>query len=328
MDPLDPQRFRPPPTLTGPEVAARAGVSYEFSQRILRALGFPDVPDDAVEFDESDVEVLAALGTIMSLGFDEEDVMSVARTYGYSISRIAHAEVRLFNKTFIVPLRESGTDDETIAAKLDEIVPELLDLLARQLDHMHRRHLRNALAEIAGINLDGESELITVGFVDLVDFTQLSEAIGTGDIGDLVSRFETVALEGCVDQGAHLVKMIGDAAMFVARDPGPAVAAALAIVEAVEKDDDLPAARAGLDRGEAVPLGGDYFGHPVNVAARLTSFARPGTVVVTFEVIDTLPERADISRIGKIRLKGTGPVRAFKLNAYPAPLEKERAAAE
>jgi adenylate cyclase len=45
-------------------------------------------------------------------------------------------------------------------------------------------------------------------------------------------------------------------------------------------DDGFPAVRAGLAHGEVVARLGDVLGPTVNIAARLTSIARPGTVLV------------------------------------------------
>lgn len=318
MEPLDPQRFRPPPTLTGPEAAEQAGIPVDYAKRIFRALGLPEVPDEAVEFNEEDVTVLRALKAILAQGYSEEDIIQVARTYGYGMSRIAQAEVRLFSKKFIDPLRTSGMNDEEVTQKLQKIIPNLLDLLSEQVVAVHRRHLSVALQQVTSSDSGGETETLSAGFVDLVGFSQIAQDLGGDDLGELVSRFETIALDRSIERGVHVVKMIGDAVMFVAPDPGAAVSAALAVVGTVAEDPRLPEARAGVDLGEAISVGGDFFGRPVNVAARLTTFAKPGSVVASGQVVEALPEPVDASYIGKQRLKGVGYIRAFKVNRYPS----------
>ncbi len=318
MEPLDPQRFRPTATLTALEVAGRAGVSLEFARRLFRALGLPDVPDDAVEFSEQDVEVLAAVARILGAGFSEEDLIGIARTYGYGLSRVADAEVRLFHKTFIEPLRARGTTDEELADKVQDFVPTLLDLLTQQLDFVHRRHLGIALQRVTPAQAAAPSDRLAAGFVDLVGFSRLAEDLEGTDLSGVVTRFETVALDACVAHGAQLVKMIGDAVMFVANEPAAAVAAALDIVDAAVADDEGPEARAGIAVGDVVSLGGDYFGHTVNVAARLTSFARPGTVVITQDLVEQLGDGFALSSVGRKRLKGVGPVVMSKVTRRPS----------
>lgn len=319
MEPIDPRRFREVPTLTGPETSQRAGVPHAFAKRVWLALGLPDIPDDAVEFGASDVEALASLKLVLDQGYPEDDVLEVARAQGHALSRVAQAEVRVFNKVFIAPLREAAEDADDMAAKLEAVVPALLDVLGTLIDHVHRRHLAIALQDVTSLDAVGRTETAAAGFVDLVDFSRVTQELEGEDLGHLVTRFESMAIETCVAAGGHVVKMIGDAVMFVAPDPAIALRAALAMVEAVERDEVLPAARAGLDYGGVVPMGGDFFGRPVNVAARLTSFARPGTVVASQALVEAAQPPVATSHIGRIRLHNVGSVRAFKVNSLGAP---------
>lgn len=313
MQPIDPARFRPVPTLTSIEAARLAGVDHAFATRVWLTLGLPDIPDDEVEFDEDDVEVLRGLKLILDQGYPEDDVVDVARAYGQALSRVAQAEVRLFNKAFISPLREQASDEADLTRRLDAVVPALLDLLGKFIHHIHRRHLAVALQAVTASGHSGATETLAAGFVDLVDFSRVTQELEGEDLGHLVNRFESMAIETCVAGGAHVVKMIGDAVMFVAPDPVTALRVALAVVQEVEQDDGLPAARAGLDYGEVVPLSGDFFGRPVNVAARLTSFARPGTVVASESVTEGAGVALETSHIGRVRLHNVGTVRAFKV---------------
>ncbi|HJR45058.1 MAG TPA: adenylate cyclase regulatory domain-containing protein [Actinomycetota bacterium] len=312
---IDPARFRPEPKYTALEVAEGAGLAIDFARRVIRALGLPIAPDDAIEYDERDLEVAKTLRFLLDSGYAEEDILTISRTYGYSLSRLAFAEVRVFKKTFVDPLRAGDATEEELARRLDAVVPQMLDLLDTQMMTLHRKHLAIALQQVSGSSpQDASTETLAAGFVDLVGFTRLSNDLEADDLEDLVSRFETLALDRCVEAGAEVVKVIGDAVMFVAT-PGVAIRAAMSIVEGAERDPDLPDARAGLDHGPIQPLGGDFFGRPVNVAARLTSFARPGTVVISEGLLNELGPDVDASSIGRTRLKGVGTIRPFKVNA-------------
>lgn len=317
---IDPRRFRePPPRYTAAEVWKAAGLEEAFARRLFRALGLPEVDDDAIEFDERDIAVARTVRMLLDQGYPQEDIVTVARTYGYSLSRIAFAQVRLFRKTFIDPLVETGHTFEEIDKQMEPVVQPLLELLDTQLQGIHRRHLALALEQVVPTAAAGAVEALTAGFADLVGFSRLSNDLEGDDLEDLVSRFETLAIERCVDAGAQVVKVLGDAVMFVATDPDAAVTAAIDVVQGTKADEDLPDARAGLDHGDVRPLGGDYFGRPINVAARLTSFARPGTVVISQALLDVLPDGRDVSHIGKARLKGVGAVRAFKVRPKGPP---------
>jgi adenylate cyclase len=315
--PIDPQRFRPEPRFTAAQLAAAAGLDLDFGRRVLRALGLPRVDDDDVEFDERDLEVAKTLRFLLDQGYEENDILTVARSYGYALSRVAFAEVRLFSQTFVDPLLATGVSEEALDERLDAVIPQLLELLDTQIQTIHRRHLAVALQQVSASNRAGRGEVLAAGFADLVGFSRLSNDIEGDDLEDLIAQFETMALERCVDSGAQVVKVLGDAVMFVASSSDAALAAATAIVDGAAANPDLPEARAGLDFGEVRALGGDYFGRPINVAARLTGFARPGTVVVSEELLSSLEVEVDTSHLGRSKLKGVGPVRAFKVRSIP-----------
>src|SRR5581483_3890035 len=101
----------------------------------------------------------------------------------------------------------------------------------------------------------------------------------------------------------RLVKTIGDAAMFVSSDPGAVVSTALSLLEAVEAA-ELPSLRAGVAWGPALQRAGDFYGHAVNLASRVTGEARPGAVLCTKEVRDAAPDDYDWSFARKHKLKG------------------------
>jgi adenylate cyclase len=105
----------------------------------------------------------------------------------------------------------------------------------------------------------------------------------------------------------RLVKMIGDAAMFASPESGSLLDAVLRLVESA-RNEGLPPLRAGVARGQALGRGGDWYGRPVNLAARITNFARPESVVIDQSVKDSIAEDNgrlfDFSFAGKRRFKG------------------------
>ena len=60
----------------------------------------------------------------------------------------------------------------------------------------------------------------------------------------------------------------------------------MGLVEGSEGQDGLPAIRAGVAYGPAVNRWGDWYGSTVNVASRLTTRARPSSVLATEAVRD------------------------------------------
>jgi class 3 adenylate cyclase/YHS domain-containing protein len=131
------------------------------------------------------------------------------------------------------------------------------------------------------------SESLTVLFADLSGFTALTETHGDQDASDIAERFYALAQESLTGD-ARLVKTIGDAVMIVATNPATAIGTALKLVASVEAEPGFPAVRVGLHVGPCIERRGDYFGATVNIAARVTAFARSGQVLCTEPVAEAI----------------------------------------
>jgi adenylate cyclase len=77
----------------------------------------------------------------------------------------------------------------------------------------------------------------------------------------------------------RLVKTIGDEAMLASEDAAALVETSLELIAAAERDDLLPSLRAGAAAGQALRRAGDWYGRPVNLAARITAVAPPGGLI-------------------------------------------------
>jgi class 3 adenylate cyclase len=145
-------------------------------------------------------------------------------------------------------------------------------------------------------------------FADLAGFTALTEAHGDLDASRLAEQFEALVRER-LPSGARLVKMIGDAAMVVADDELAAVMMARDLVRRVEELPGRPAVRIGIASGEAVERGGDYWGHVVNISARLAARAKPCEILTTDAVkakVDASADPVDVyfEALGRQQLRG------------------------
>jgi adenylate cyclase len=159
-------------------------------------------------------------------------------------------------------------------------------------------------AELHSGHLQG-AQPITVGFVDIVGFTRLGEEVPPEELGALVREFER-SVERAAEPPVRLVKTIGDAAMLVAPTPKPLLDAVVGLVESSREDERRPLLRGGLASGEALQRAGDWYGRPVNLASRLTSFARRGSVIASKDIHDAVPDDYAWSFAGERRFKGLG----------------------
>ena len=176
-----------------------------------------------------------------------------------------------------------------------------------------REQMRQAVigqAELQTGRLAGRSRSRSA-FVDIVGFTKLGEDVAPEDLGPVVRSFER-AVADAVEAPVRLVKTIGDAAMLVAPEPGPVVDTVLSLVE--RSNDEGPLLRGGVASGEGLSRAGDWYGRPVNLASRLTAFARRGSVVTSKDVREAAGDGYDWSAAGSQRFKGVrGTVDVFRV---------------
>lgn len=292
------------------ELAARAGVSLELARRLWRALGFTDLPPGERAFGDADVEALTRVSSYLRAGLvDERRLVQLTRAVGSAMARVAEAQT-----TFLQERQELvGLAPEAALERALELISALRSDWEVLLPYVHLRQLQAAAKRaVSVLDRRGTTVPVAVGFADLVGFTALSRRLGSGELADVVDRFEAVAFDTAAVLGARVVKMIGDEVMFVADKAAAAVAVGLRLVDASGRD--LPAkVRVGVAHGEVLPHGGDYFGPTVNLASRIVDVAHAGTVLVSEEVRAQAAEEPGLvwRPVRPRRLKGIGVVRLW-----------------
>jgi adenylate cyclase len=294
--------------LTTAEVAERAELEHGFLLKLLQALGAPIPESDEAVFGNADVEAARRAKLFLDAGLPEEDVLETSRLIGISMANLAAANRDMVGEVFTEP----GIDEQELALRYAAAARTMAPLLGETLLHAYRIHLREGIrqaviteAELAQGRLSGSDE-VTIAFADLVGFTRLGESLEIDQIGDLTGRLFELASDAARPP-VRLVKMIGDAAMFASLDPVPLVDAVFTLVDAGGRE-EIPPLRAGVASGLALGRGGDWYGRPVNLAARITSFARPESVVGDENLKEALRaadgERFSFSFAGRHRFKG------------------------
>ncbi|GAB6987083.1 adenylate/guanylate cyclase domain-containing protein [Nocardioides pyridinolyticus] len=268
---LEAQLLGQRPHLTRVAVAERAGVPIEVAEQLWRMLGFPRAADDDRAFTEADVVALRQARELIELGVIGPDSQAaLVRTWGRSFARLAEWQAEL--------LAEVDPDDamaDTLLARVEQLQ-----------SYAWRRHLASAAARTLD-EADGAASPLAVAFVDIVGYTSRSKRLDQAELVAWLEGFEDAATEVVVEHGGRIIKTIGDEVMFVADRPEEAAEAVLLLAE---REEPFPQVRAGLAYGDVVSRLGDVFGPTVNVAARLTSVARPGTVLVDRGACEALAE--------------------------------------
>ena len=305
------------PSLTRVQVAERAGVPLELAVQLWHQLGFPHRSDDDVAFAESDVEALRLTSDLVRLGIlPPESQAALVRTWGRSYARLAE-----WQTTLLAGVATNGDDP---AHALTAIASDVLPRVEALQTYVWRRHLASAAQHLlrdTGARSGAESQL-AVCFVDIVGYTTQSRSLDGAALVAWVDRFEQDTTTLVVDHGGQVIKTIGDEVLFTVADPAAAVVIALALTaRGADAEDDYPAVRAGIAHGPVVRRLGDVFGSTVNAASRLTSAARPGSVLVDAGVHEALTAADDAGaepalrwrRLRRVSAKGFDHLEAWRV---------------
>jgi adenylate cyclase len=280
-----------PRCFTRLQVAEMSGMPLERTQRLWRALGFPDAADDEVVFTEADVHALRVLSELIDSGFvDPGTEASIARAMGQALSRLADWQTDMLADALSRP----DPSGERRAATPDDAVEVARVLLPRMRDMQHyvwRRHLAANADRLLSAAGPGDRREMAVGFADLVGYTSRSRGMGGRELGAMVEDFEAIAAEVIARRHGRVVKTVGDGVLFTASAPVDAVEIGLQLPEAWDAA-DRPPLRVGAAYGPVLTRLGDVYSPVVNLASRLTSLARPGTVLVDRELADGLREES------------------------------------
>ena len=304
---------------TAAEIERQTGVPAGLMLRIHRLLGLPEAGVDDRVFAAADVEAGRSIKLFLDAGLAEDAIAEITRVLGESMARLAATTATGFVESFLNP----GDSEDEVAMRFAALAEQLTPALAPVLIAAFGAHLRESVSR----GILGRTELetgqfpdsleLSVCFADLVGFTRLGGELEISELGSVARRFAQLSADVATPP-VRLVKTIGDAAMLVSAEPGPLVAAALALVRAAS-DVELPQLRAGIASGPAVLRSGDVYGPSVNLASRVTAIARPGSVLCTEEVRDGAPDEFDWSSAGRHKLKGIdSPLALYRAREHPA----------
>lgn len=294
------------------QAAPRAGLPVDVLRELNEALGLP--PEEPYSDTDIDEARLFA-GLLESIPLDA--LLATVRTDAQALTRVALTSLEVVRQQFVTPLRETGAGDIAVALALGEAARTLLPLAPRVVGSSYRRILTHLLSgELVAATTRGQAHglEIAVGFVDVVGYTSLSARIDPAGLDEVLSAFEAQC--HAVSSGeAQLVKFLGDAAMFVSFDPVALADVLLTLVAPVDDANPLATSprHAGMAHGEVLLRGGDYFGAPVNVAARLTDRARSGSVLAADDLRPALEGIFAVRRVPPMNLRGVGVRRPLRV---------------
>jgi adenylate cyclase len=292
------------------------------TQRLWRALGFPDAADDEALFTDADVRALGTLSALIDSGFVGPDTeASIARAMGQSLSRLADWQTDMLADLLTRDTGEAAIDP----AEAVDTAQRLFPLLREVQDYVWRRHLAaNADRLLASVG-PGDRRELAVGFADLVGYTTRSRGMGGRELGAMVEDFESTASEVIARHHGRVVKTVGDGVLYTAVSPIDAVEIGLELPEAWQAA-DRPPLRVGAAHGTVLTHLGDVYSPVVNLASRLTSIARPSALLVDRELarhLRGLP-RYRVRPLNRVSVRGYDQLQPWLVRRRP-PGEEDNA---
>jgi len=325
------------PELALRQVAERAGTSLELACRFWRAMGFADVSVDLVRFTDADVQALRGVAELIDEnddgkpsasapggGLGAASVMELLRAQSYTMDRLVLWQF----ETVVADISQRLHLDDTSArlVALDHI-DEMIDSLSAQLTYVWRRHLASLIGRTNGeVAQRGREEAgpdmypltRSLGFVDIVSFTQRAQTMGRRELSTMLEDFESKARDVVTSRGARVVKTIGDAVMYISDDLTIAADVVTALVAELQSGPETMRVRASLVEGRVVSRSGDVFGPTVNLASRLVDTAEPGGICMdepTARALQDTPASSlyRVRRCHEVVAKGLGSITPWSL---------------
>ena len=183
-----------------------------------------------------------------------------------------------------------------------------------------------------------EEKFATVFFADIVGFTPLTERLPAADLVALLNEYFDAMTPLFKEYGGAIDKFVGDAIMAVfignekRTDAESALCAArtgLAMIETLaqfnEGREEKLNIRVGINSGNVIigDIGAklhrrDYtvIGDSVNIAARLESAAKHGTVLISEDTYDLIEHEIEAQMLGPIEVKGKSePITVYQVES-------------
>jgi class 3 adenylate cyclase len=157
-------------------------------------------------------------------------------------------------------------------------------------------------------------------FSDIQGYSKKAQVLTPQQLSTLLQEYEKLLLAHVDAHGGELVKRMGDGHMIVFRRPLDAVLAAIRIQKSMvrfnryREETSRVVIRIGIHAGKVVrKASGDVLGNDVNIASRLESSARPGSMLVSERVYEKVKDYIHARELGPISVKNiTEPIRVFE----------------
>ncbi|MGH3960337.1 adenylate/guanylate cyclase domain-containing protein [Mycobacterium sp.] len=306
-----------PPVYSLRSAAKALDVPVEDVERAWTMLGLSVAGRDTPVLSQADVDGLATWVAMRAQFGDLAD--TILRVLGVTMARLAEAESSMI-RVSQPDVWLGHTQDEVATARAWRATTELIPRIGAMIDAVHRHHLVSARTFLEGLGGGPSASMVCgVGFMDLSGFTALTQLLTLAELSAMLTEFGATVSDVVHADGGRVVKFIGDAVMWVSPNVERLARAAVDLVDHPRARKTGLQVRVGLGYGQMLAINGDYFGNPVNLAARLVAAAQPGQILAAADVYEELPDWPAIVQ-DPLTLKGFDePVTAYDLHGGSRP---------
>lgn len=180
-----------------------------------------------------------------------------------------------------------------------------------------------ATREYESTLLHNENIEASVAFIDICQFTSISEKEPADKVVQLLNEYFDVIVQAIIDHQGHVDKFIGDAVMAVFRGDhhlDRAIEACLDVRQSISAQPEFkdlvsytPKVSMGIHSGEMISgnigsatlrrLDFTVIGDTVNTAARLQSMAQADQIILNEESYHKIKESFSCEKVGEVKLK-------------------------
>jgi adenylate cyclase len=307
--------------------AEQLGLSNDMLENWRSALGTSRASaDELIREDDAEMLGMAAFG--QSIGLSTHSLLRTLRVFNENMRRIVEHELELFRTEIERPLLDAGMTEQQMLDQMAMLRGRLEPFSGRLATLLHRRqeehaffqdvteHMENAL-DRAGLTKRRAPRPQAIALLEVSGYTRLTET--EENPADYPVRLGDIVQDALAFNGRP-VSILADVVMLHFTDSGQAVHCSLHLVERI-KQAGLPTARVGMHAGPLVIRDGEYFGRTVNVANRISDYARPGEVLVSSAVVEAAGSDAvRFEEIGPVTLRGlVGTVDLFLAHSAGEP---------
>jgi len=153
-------------------------------------------------------------------------------------------------------------------------------------------------------------ERCTIIFTDIKGYSTKAQKLTSMELTTLIQEYEGILLPLVTSHEGGLIKRMGDGHLFVFASPLNAVLAGIRVQKALKRFNSYReekfriVIRIGIHTGDVVRKNGDVLGNTVNIASRLESSAKEGSVYISRQVNDEVKQYIHSREIGPVKVKG------------------------